>query len=174
MKTPIEVIQGFGAPTDSYIRAIGYFNEQPMMNKEQYERGYADVVGVEDVVVFDTFQHARFYFLYAVQETIRVAATTIPDMAEIADDVDRRVKALEAKHPEMFKDYETAEVKMDATGKPKPKKGAKKDLAKKVYAEKIEGMNLKRKDAIAILAEEVGLTPAGASTYYANLKAGRY
>lgn len=174
MKTPLEVIKGFGAPTDSYIAAVGFFNEKPMMTKEEYERGYSEIIYGEGTVEFLTHKHARFFFLYAVQETIRVSQHAVPDMDEIAKDVEFRVNALEAKHPEMFKDYETGEVKMDATGKPKPKKGAKKDHAKRVYADEIHGRGLSRKDAIALLAEKVGLTVAGASTYYANLKAGRY
>lgn len=68
---------------------------------------------------------------------------------------------------------ENATPKLDAAGNPKPKKGAKKEMARKVYDEQIkdvEGMT--RKAAIDILVAEVGLTKAGASTYYANLKKG--
>ena len=68
---------------------------------------------------------------------------------------------------------EDAEPKLDAVGNVKPKKGAKKELARKVYDEKIRNKDLARKDAIAILMEDVGMSAGGASTYYANLKAGR-
>lgn len=65
-----------------------------------------------------------------------------------------------------------ATPKLDATGKPKPKKGAKKEMARKVYDEKIRDKELTRKESIAILMEEVGMSQGGASTYYANLKKG--
>jgi hypothetical protein len=67
---------------------------------------------------------------------------------------------------------ENATPKLDAAGKPKQKKGAKKENARRVYDEKIRNTDTTRKEAIAILVEEVGLTPAGASTYYAQLKKG--
>ena len=177
MKSPIAVIEAYGAPTNSYIAAVTFFNERPEMSKEEYEAGYNDIIGTEVAVQFEDQKHARFHFLYAVQETVRVALVAIPDMAEIALEVERRVAKLKADKPWSFKDYtleENGERKLDATGKPKPKKGAKKELAKQVYADHIEGKGLSRKEAIAIMAEKVGLTPAGASTYYANCKAGRY
>lgn len=54
-----------------------------------------------------------------------------------------------------------------------PKKGDKKITAKRVYEENKGKINT-RKEWIALLVKEVGLTEAGASTYYANLKAGKY
>ena len=46
-------------------------------------------------------------------------------------------------------------------------------IAKKVYEDN-KGKVTARKDWIALLVKEVGLTEAGASTYYANLKNGKY
>lgn len=69
---------------------------------------------------------------------------------------------------------ENAPPKLDANGNIAPKKGDKKIIAKKVYEEQIKDKVITRKEAIALLVKEVGLTPAGASTYYSNLRNGTY
>lgn len=60
----------------------------------------------------------------------------------------------------------------------KAKKGARKVLALRIYNEKIkarvEAKEMTRKEAIAVLMEDVGLSAAGASTYYANFKSGKW
>jgi len=177
MKAPLEVISAYGAPTDSYIAAVRHFSERDELTKEQYEEGYNAIIGTEEPVEFSTVFHAKYHFLYAVQETVRLSLSGIPMMSDVAEIVEERVKRMEAEKPWAFKDYNETpdgERKLDATGKPKPKKGAKKELAIQVYADEIHGKGLSRKDAIAIMMEKVGLTKAGASTYYANCKAGRY
>jgi hypothetical protein len=63
--------------------------------------------------------------------------------------------------------------KLNADGTVAPKKGDKKIIAKEVY-EKNKDKVKTRKEWIALLVKEVGLTEAGASTYYANLKSGKY
>jgi len=68
---------------------------------------------------------------------------------------------------------EDAPPKLNEDGSPAMKKGDKKLLAKEVY-EANKGKEMTRKQWIELLVAEVGLTPAGASTYYANLKKGVY
>ena len=63
--------------------------------------------------------------------------------------------------------------KLNADGTVAPKKGDKKVIAKKLYEDNKGKINT-RKEWIALLVKEVGLTEAGASTYYHNLKAGKY
>lgn len=69
-------------------------------------------------------------------------------------------------------DKVSSEPKIDAAGNIAPPKGAKKIKAKALYKEKIEGKVITRKEAIELLCKEVGLTPAGASTYFSNFKSG--
>jgi hypothetical protein len=95
------------------------------------------------------------------------------DGKSVVDEALLKAKAFISKNEYVFavrEERQNVTPKLDALGKPKRKKGAKKELAKKVYNEKIAGKQLTRKQAIAIIAEEVGMTPAGASTYYGNLK----
>jgi hypothetical protein len=65
------------------------------------------------------------------------------------------------------------EEKLNSDGSPASKKGDKKLLAKQVY-EANKDKEMSRKQWIELLVKEVDLTPAGASTYYANLKKGKY
>ena len=69
-------------------------------------------------------------------------------------------------------DIENADPEVVKAGR--AKKGAKKVLALKIYNRKIKDKKLTRKEAIAVLMEEIGLTAAGASTYYANFKNGKW
>ena len=63
--------------------------------------------------------------------------------------------------------------KLNSDGTVAPKKGDKKVIAKKLYEDNKDKVTA-RKDWIALLVKEVGLTEAGASTYYANLKNGKH
>ena len=111
--------------------------------------------------------------------TFRYMVTLViekPDIGgqELVDLAFEKAKTFIENHSYVFAvPDEDAEPKLDAIGNVKPKKGAKKELAIKVYNEKIRNKDVTRKDAIAILMEEVGMSAGGASTYYANLKAGR-
>lgn len=179
MKAPLEVIAEYGIPTNSFVAAIVALSDKVdtgrlILEKSWCEKEVAEIIGMEQPPVFETEKHAGLYFQYAVQETIRAynEATDVPDMDVVWEKVQLRINKLVEEMPWTVKEY-TTEPKLDDEGKPKPKKGAKKELAKKVYAEQIEGKVSTRKEAIEILVKEVGLTPAGASTYYANLKKGK-
>lgn len=77
-------------------------------------------------------------------------------------------------HSYVFATAVEDEPKLDSNGNVAPKKGDKKVIAKSVYEKNKDNKALTRKDWIALLVKEVGLTDAGASTYYANLKAGKF
>ena len=178
IKTPLEVIDEYGVSVTSYIKAVQALREMPFA-KSDYESGYNRIIGTETFIIFETDYEAKFHFLYAVQETIRASySADVLDMAEIASEVERLIEKLRIKHPTLFKTYENVDEfgspKLDAIGKPKRKKGAKKELAKSVYNQHIRDKGLTRKEAIAIIMEKVGMSQQGASTYYHNLKSGKY
>jgi len=189
MKAPLEVIADYGIPTTSWLEATSYVTtadedidyQRPgigTQTKEEYERRVAEVLGLDAVPEYDSQKIARIYFGYTVQETVRnFNSGDRIDMEWLWDDINRRAQTFIVEHPWAVKEYvsedEDGEPKLDAAGNPKQKKGAKKELAKKVWEDNADKQTtLKRKEWIALLCEEVGLTPAGASTYYANLKKG--
>lgn len=178
MHKAIQTLHDAGIPTGSYIAAVQYLNERGTLTEDEYFDRINELLDGHNLVNLpndDIAEHRpRYAYLYFVQELIRASFSSDSfDTLNVWRDALKRAETFIRGNSYIFAKAEDDEPKLDATGKPKPKKGAKKELAKKVYAEKIDGKGLTRKDAIAILADEVGMTPAGASTYYANLKAGR-
>jgi hypothetical protein len=178
MKSPLEVIQDFGAPTHSYVEAVQYFNDRDF-TKEEYEKGYNDILGTVERVAFSNFILARYHFLYSVQETIRASLGGVPDMVEIMDTIENRIAKLKDSYPFLFEESlsPTGEIEhknMDAAGLPKRKKGTKKALTKEVYVKFIEGKDLSRSEGISILVEKVGLKNTVASTYLSHCKSGKF
>jgi len=176
MQTPLEIIAGYGVSTTSYIRAIQEFNdlERPIvLRKAQYEQGIADIIGGDHPPSYSNEKEAKIYFLYVVQETIRAYGTgVIPDMAEVWENAQIRAKKMIENQPWAIKDYFTeddGEPKLDATGNPKKRKGAKKDEAEALYRRLNDGTN-DRTAIIDALINEVGMSKPGATTYFHNLK----
>lgn len=190
MKAPLEVIADYGIPTNSWLEAAQFVltadedidYQRPGMGslpKEEYAKRVAEVLGLSAVPEYETQKIARVYFGYTIQETVRnFLSGDRPDMEFLWMDINRRALKFITENPWSVKEYvsedDDGEPKLDAAGNPKQKKGAKKELAKKVWADNADKQTtMKRKEWIALLCEEVGLTPAGASTYYANLKKGK-
>lgn len=124
-------------------------------------------------VSYDKDEMYRMVYGYLVTEAIKESNHTDKLDAEVlyTTAVEKATKLVKD-NAWMFAKAETEE-RLDNEGNVKPKKGAKKELAKKVYNEQIKDKITSRKEAIEVLVKEVGLTPAGASTYYANLKSGK-
>ena len=181
MQNPIEVIARYGVDTTSYLRAINQFcdSERPiLLNQTGYENGIREIIGENRSFSFENEKEARIYFLYVVQETIRIFArgeTLV--MAEVWQEASRRAKTFTATNPWTIKEYlpeQTDEIEVvgeDGTvqRKPKQRKGAKKQMAESLYKEMNDGVN-DRPTIIDALISEVGLTKAGATTYFHNLR----
>jgi len=173
MHPSIEQLEAYDIPTNSYVAAIQYINDGPELRDDEYLLRIEQLVGYSVEI---TAEHMpRYVYLYLVQEIIRTSLKgedfRVVNVYDIA--YNRAEEFLEMNQYIFATSDDTKPVKLDAAGNVKPKKGAKKELAKKVYAEDIDGKGLTRKDAIAILMEKVGLSSGGASTYYANLKNGK-
>jgi hypothetical protein len=173
MQTPIEVISGFGSPTNSYLAAIQFFREERnTLSKEEYEDAIAKIIGADTAPSFRNEKESALHFLYVVQETVRAFNSgVIPDMAEIWELAQNRVKYMIECSPWAIKEYTSAETSNInvPNAAPKRKKGAKKDLADTLYRKMNDGKN----DRIAIIAaliDEVGMSKAGATTYFHNLR----
>lgn len=185
MSAALNQITEMGIPTGSYTEAAIHLN------------GLSEIVSVEDiksvigvdVQLTGDHRYDKLFTSYIIYNIIEAKLrskfeedkTVVPDpdmivvyareradrfMKECAwtfmgDNQEAKKAAIENAAPE--------DVKAG-----KAKKGAKKFLGLKVYNEQIKGNDLKRKEAIEILMTEVGLTQAGASTYYANFKSGKW
>ena len=190
MKTPLEILAQFNIPTDNPSTAALFVmvedddisNQRSGMGrltKDGYETAISQVFGLTDTPVFDNIKIARIYFAYTVQETVRnFTSGIVPDMEWLWNDVNEKAMKFINTNPWSVKEYtnnldDSGVEKLDAAGKPKQRKGAKKELAKKVWDDNADKQDtLDRSGWIALLMEQVGLTKSGASTYYANLRKG--
>ncbi len=173
MKTPLEIIESYGSPTDSYIAAVTYFRyERSPLTKEEHEQGIADILGSDTAAVFDTEKEAEVWFMYTVQETIRAfSGDAIPDLDEVWAEVQRRVGKFMTDMPWAMKDYSSEIEDIDDEGKTvvKQKKGAKKEQAIALYNKLNDGTN-DRNVIVTAFMDEIGMSKAGATTYFHNFR----
>jgi ABC-type oligopeptide transport system ATPase subunit len=148
-------------------RKVAYAIEDA--NKERFEDAYyvdhvKALTGVEQI--------ARHVFLYIVEQIVvegkpNTTKAIAKAVAFITNNPWSTVK------PENVS-YYVRKSEVDALGKPKQKKGAKKAIAIAFWNANMKSKDITRQSAITMLMEAVGLTKAGASTYYHNLKNGTF
>lgn len=168
MTPAIKYLNGLGITTSNRIRAVRDAGELEY-DANTYRRVIGELTGLEVDVQDD---EAKYVFMYTV-DNIMIGSTV--DMA-YANAVPKASKYV-ATHPWVLvkPDYSTASTsnKVDALGKPKQKKGAKKAAAIKFWnANKDETWS--RKEWIEHLCENVGLTKGAASTYHYNLSRNKW
>ena len=175
----IERLQAWGIPTANAVIAIQAARNHDQasgllwteeLTQQEMELRVAALLDI-DTPTFTNYKTARVAYGYAIQETIETGGKA--DWTVVVTKMDKLI----AQSPWSVKDYETfthesdAPAKLDAVGVPKRKKGAKKALAIEVYNRE-KGTERTRGEWIELLMGEVGLSKAGASTYYAGLKKG--
>ncbi len=188
LKTPMRVITDLGIPTDSIVHAVQHIQAQEdthhyntfgPYSQQEYEKMITEIMGLDVTPSYPSWKIARVYFGYTIQETLKAFNTgDIPDMNHLWDVVNGRAEYFMKEYRWAVKEYEVdnsdEDQKLDAAGNPKQKKGAKKEAAKRVWNNNPDKQtSMTRKEWIALLCDEVGLSPAAASTYYANLKNGK-
>jgi len=151
----------------NFITAIQTLNETGDLGEVEYNKRICEVLDKDDVSISE--KYARHTYLYLIQEGIK---NGVADLA-VAEQKARKFVDANPWCLRSDPDGETKPRKLDAAGNPKKKKGAKKEMAIGFY-NKHRAETWTRKQWIEQLVQHVGLTAAGASTYYANLKAGRY
>jgi hypothetical protein len=163
-------------PVDSVVRSI-----QEVCTWELADQGWMDLAcelrGIKTKMAPMPEEHlTKYASRYFVQNLVK--ANIAGDTSRTPDDL--WLKSIQdgirfiAENPWVFaKTEDDTPPKLNPDGSLAPKKGDKKVIAKKVYEDNKGKINT-RKEWIALLVKEVGLTEAGASTYYANLKAGKY
>ena len=175
MKTPLQVIESYGAPINSFIKTVLFFREQlEQFPQEEYENNIKEIVGSEEAPKFSSTKEAELFFLYTVQETVRAfSKAEIPDMSEVWNDAKHRAETFITEHPWAVKEYDTDnnETEYDDDGNviQKIKKGAKKERAETLYKNMNDGSN-RKKDIIDALMTELDMSKSGATTYFYNLK----
>lgn len=171
MQTPIQIIETYGAPTNSFTAAVHHFKfERAPLSKSECEAGIAQIVGADQHPTYRNAKEANLYFLYVVQETVRAFnGGVVPEMADIWEVAQRRAVNFITDNPWAIKDYTSDEGDDVVDGQPKQKKGAKKDQAEALYRKMNDGKN-DRNTIIQALVDEVGMSKAGATTYFHNLK----
>ena len=164
----LNILRSYHIPVNSYIAAIQYLNDKGTLSTSEYVRRVEEITGHENISLDK--KYARHIYLYLVQEVIRESYhTDIFDMERIMNVATGSAIHFVDNNPEIFAEKKEL-IKHDHEGNPKAKKGVKKELSKQVYLEQIKGKGISRKQAIEIFVKEVKMTPAGASTYYANCK----
>lgn len=163
----------------SVVRAIQELAQFEFDDKT-YLKHIADLRGIShDLEPLEDRRLTKYAFRYLVQDLMTSELAGLPQNPDSVylNAVIKARKYID-NNPWVFAEKEV-EVKLDAMGNVAPKKGDKKVMAKEWYdTNKARIMALpkdqQRKTAIAELVKEIGLTEAGASTYWANLKAGKY
>lgn len=153
-------------PTHSYIKAIQTINAREPEGRptEVYVKRIKDIFGL-DVQLDD--KHARYVFLYLVQETIRTSfITDVFDFNALLSLAVEHATQFTAENEYVFAVKEV-EPKLDNQGKPKRKKGAKKDEAERLWK---ENKGISKKDFMDLLMKELDMTRAGSQTYFYNCK----
>lgn len=166
---PIERLKSYHIPTYSFVAAIQNLTEKELRVSEYRSR----IKELSNIKSNADDKVARYHYLYLVQELVRQSLNTDKfDMEKLHNLALEKATTYVTKNPWLFAEREDAEPKLDAAGNVKQKKGAKKEQAIELW-NKHKNENMTRKQWIDLLVTEVGLTPAGASTYHANLKANR-
>ena len=160
-------------PTTSWLIATQFVVDNHRdLDASEYRVRIIELTGRGDEL---TDREAEYTYLYLIQEifTIHFRDPEEPiNMAIMYNIAERKAIDYIEANPYLFVEHEV-EVKVDANGKVKKKRGAKKDLVCKLWADhKDEGWP--RKQWIQFLVDEADMTPAGASTYYASLKNGTF
>ena len=155
----LDRIESYKIPIHSYVAAITHIKEVGDLTGEEHRIRIAHFAsGGHDL----DDRTAKYTYLYCVQEAVRSPDTyaTSKQLYDVAVD---KARTFIDNNPWVFAEKE------DETPKKRRSGPSKKEKTCVLWsAHKDDGWT--RKQWIAKLVDEVDLTPAGASTYYAKLK----
>lgn len=162
---PINQIAEYDIPVNSYIAAIQYLNRRDDLEQSQYENMIKNIAGVERN--FANHRDAKYTFLYLIQETIRKSFTTDQfNMEDLFNNSFNQAMTFINENPWHWAEPDETQ-KVDESGKPKRKKGAKQEEAVRIYKENIDAGKAK---IIELFMSELDMSKAGATTYFYNTK----
>ncbi len=182
MQNVMDMIEVYDLPTTSSIGAIQAYNERARDGRYDYGAVLRSLVG-NDCQELEDHEHARVQVGYVIQLAIEAN-----NAGKQLSQTELYVQAT-AKARDFIEDMswtfakKEVEEKLDADGRPKPKKGSKGERSYEVYCEifsKVASTLSEpdaetRKEIIeAFQSEEImGMTPhskSGATTYFYNMK----
>lgn len=178
MKAPLQIISEYGCPTDSYISAIQTLAQQTNISKAEYERRIQEIIGLAEPPECESWYIARVLFMYVVQETLReLNMGLLPLMEDILHIARERTDIYvetNSWNETRFNIEHGLKVDVDAeTGEEGPavstKKGAKKDVTEALFRD-LKASGASRTKIIDAFVEQVGMSKAGATTYFHALK----
>lgn len=154
-------------PSHSFLAAMNAVIAEGDLEASEYRVRITELTGRGGELLD---REAKYTYMYLIQESVREQVKN-PDiqlnMAIQYNIAERKAIDYIEANPWLFVECEET-PKIDANGKVKKKRGAKKDLVCKLWVEhKDDGWT--RKQWIDFLVEAAEMTKAGASTYYANL-----
>lgn len=168
MSLIIDQLNELNIPTNSVIRAVQDFNERynEGFSTEQFEQIVQNILG-RKYNLMPKSEYARIQAGYVVQEAVtRHVGGFGVDADDVFDVATQKAEKLIAEMPWVFAKPEE-EVKLDAAGKPKRKKGAKQEAAAEIYKEMKGG---DKKDIIERFMKDLDMSKAGATTYFYNMR----
>lgn len=174
IESAVEVLKTeYKLPVTSVVQTMQELGERTL----DWEVVIAKLYGVKEITPFKNDDLAKCVGRYFIQNILRQHAAG--EYAEFP----RNLEELYLNSINQASDYieknswvfarPEVEERLNADGTPAPKKGDKKTMAIEWW-KNLKDKNIKRKDAIKQLVELTGMSDAGASTYYANLKSGKY
>ncbi|MDE1830722.1 MAG: hypothetical protein KGI25_10415 [Thaumarchaeota archaeon] len=182
MKAPLKVISELGVSTDSYISAIQTLMQQDA-DKSEYEKRIQEIIGLAEPPKCFSWFFARALFMYVVQETIRGYSNgLIPDMEFVYEDSWVKAQTYVDNNPwnetrfnieHGLKADAGAEIEVTDESSVAPvtliKKGGKKDVTEKLFRD-LKTTGASRQKIIDAFIQQVGMSKAGATTYFHTLK----
>ena len=167
----IDMIEVYDLPL-SAGNAIQLFNQRARAGKYEYGAVLRSLIGT-DCREMENPDHARVQCGYVINLAItaHLAGEKI-DLEQILIDATAKTHVMIRDMGWVFAKKEE-EVKLDADGRPKPKKGSKGERSYEVYCEMVD--NATRKEIIEAFQDEevMGMVPhtkSGATTYFYNMK----
>jgi len=164
----INELNKMNIPTNSVIGAVQAFNDRYRegYNSDTYAKIVQNVLGRK----FDLLpkaDYARIQVAYVIQEAVQRHVDGFDvDADNVFNAATVKAEKFVAENGWVFAKPDV-EIKLDAAGKPKRKKGAKQEAAADIYNEMKGG---DKKDIIARFMDELDMSKAGATTYFYNMR----
>lgn len=173
----IEQIKAYEIPHTSYIRAIRYMLDDPGNYAEMDPQAVVvmieNLTGVNlqfnpDALSEETKIHNYYTLLYVVQEAIRHNNENKPlGPRQLLTLAETRARDWIRTHKWVFAKPEVEEKIDEFTGKPKMKKGKKRELALEIYK---KNRDKDKKEIIELFQKELDMSKSGATTYFYNMR----